>query len=109
MLIRHGADTMKRTFLELGGKSALIVLDDANPAKVIPSALGVCVHAGQACAATTRMLIHESLYDEAVADVTAAYQMVPVGDPARPETFVGPGDQRSPEAASARRVRPGAP
>ena len=57
-LMRDGADTMKRTFLELGGKSALIVLDDANPAHVIPGAIGVCVHAGQACAANTRMLIH---------------------------------------------------
>ena len=89
-LIRDGAGTMKRTFLELGGKSALIVLDDANPAKVIPSAVGVCVHAGQACALTTRMLIHESLYQQAVADVTTAFQMVPVGDPALPDTLVGP-------------------
>ncbi|MFZ0833515.1 MAG: aldehyde dehydrogenase family protein [Mycobacterium sp.] len=89
-LIRDGADTLKRTFLELGGKSALIVLDDADPGRVIPSAVGVCVHAGQACALTTRMLIHESLYEQAVADVTAAFQMVPVGDPALPDTLVGP-------------------
>lgn len=90
MLVRQGADTMKHTFLELGGKSALIVLDDADPAKVVPSAVGVCVHAGQACALTTRMLIHESLFDEAVANVTAVFQMVPVGDPALPDTLVGP-------------------
>jgi aldehyde dehydrogenase (NAD+) len=90
LLIRLGADSMKRTFLELGGKSALIVLDDANPARIIPSAVGVCVHAGQARASTTRMLVHESLYDEAVANVTAAFKMVPVGDPALPDTFVGP-------------------
>jgi len=48
------------------------------------------VHAGQACAATTRMLVHRSLYDEALATVTATYQAVPVGDPAQPETLVGP-------------------
>jgi aldehyde dehydrogenase (NAD+) len=90
LLIQRGADTMKRTFLELGGKSALIVLDDAGPAKIIPSAVGVCVHAGQACALNTRLLIHESLFDEAVSNVTAAFQAVPVGDPALPETFVGP-------------------
>jgi aldehyde dehydrogenase (NAD+) len=90
LLIRQGADSMKRTFLELGGKSALIVLEDANPARMIPSAVGVCVHAGQACASTTRMLVHRSLFDDAVADVTAAFKMVPVGDPALPETFVGP-------------------
>jgi aldehyde dehydrogenase (NAD+) len=90
LLMRQGADTMKRMFLELGGKSVAIVLDDANPAAVLGAAIGVCVHAGQACAATTRMLVHRSLYDEAVATVTAAYQNVPVGDPVLPETLVGP-------------------
>jgi aldehyde dehydrogenase (NAD+) len=90
LLMRQGADTMKRMFLELGGKSVAIVLDDANPAAIIGAAIGVCVHAGQACAATTRMLVHRSLYDEAVATVTATYQAVPVGDPAQPETLVGP-------------------
>jgi aldehyde dehydrogenase (NAD+) len=89
-LMRQGADTMKRMFLELGGKSASIVLDDANPAAIIGSALGVCVHAGQACAATSRMLIHRSLFDDAVADITAAYEAVPVGDPVQPQTLVGP-------------------
>lgn len=89
-LVRRGADTMKRNFLELGGKSALIVLDDANLAKVIPGAVGVCVHAGQACAATTRLLIHRSLFDEAITAVTAAFESVSVGDPALPQTLVGP-------------------
>ena len=90
LLMRQGADTMKRMFLELGGKSVAIVLDDANPAAIMGAAIGVCVHAGQACAATTRMLVHRSLYDEAVATITAAYQGVPVGDPVLPETLVGP-------------------
>jgi aldehyde dehydrogenase (NAD+) len=90
LLMRQGADTMKRVFLELGGKSVAIVLDDANPAAIHGAAVGVCVHAGQACAATTRMLVHRSLFDDAVATVTAAYQAVPVGDPVQPETLVGP-------------------
>ncbi|WP_390893386.1 aldehyde dehydrogenase family protein [Mycobacterium deserti] len=89
-LMRQGADTMKRMLLELGGKSVSIVLDDANPAAVVGSAVGVCVHAGQACAATTRMLVHRSLFDEAVANITAAYQAVPVGDPVNADTLVGP-------------------
>ena len=89
-ITRNGADTMKRTFLELGGKSALIVLDDAQPSHVIPGAAGVCVHAGQACASTTRLLIHQSLYDEAVTNIRMAFEAVPVGDPALPETFCGP-------------------
>ncbi|WP_442928527.1 aldehyde dehydrogenase family protein [Mycobacterium sp. JS623] len=90
LLMRQGADTMKRMFLELGGKSVSIVLDDANPAAILGAAIGVCVHAGQACAATTRMLVHRSLYDEAVATITTAYAAVPAGDPVRPETLVGP-------------------
>ncbi|HEX2212477.1 MAG TPA: aldehyde dehydrogenase family protein [Mycobacterium sp.] len=90
LLMRQGADTMKRMFLELGGKSVSIILDDAPPAAIVGSAVGVCVHAGQACAATTRMLVHRSRYDEAVETVTAAYRAVPVGDPASPETLVGP-------------------
>jgi aldehyde dehydrogenase (NAD+) len=89
-LMRVGADTMKRTFLELGGKSAMIVLDDAKPAHIVPGAIGACVHAGQACAGNTRMLVHRSLFDEAVANVTMAFQGIPVGDPALPTTLVGP-------------------
>jgi aldehyde dehydrogenase (NAD+) len=90
LLVRKGADTMKRTFVELGGKSALIVTEDVDPAKIMASAVGVCVHAGQACALTTRMLVHRSLFDDAVASVTAAFGMVPVGDPALPGTLLGP-------------------
>jgi aldehyde dehydrogenase (NAD+) len=90
LLMCQGADTMKRMFLELGGKSVSIVLEDAPAAAIIGAAIGVCVHAGQACAATTRMLVHRSRYDEAVASVTAAYQAAPVGDPVGAETLVGP-------------------
>jgi aldehyde dehydrogenase (NAD+) len=90
LLMRQGADTMKRMFLELGGKSVSIVLDDANPAAILGAAVGVCVHAGQACAATTRMLVHRSLFDDAITTITAAYAAVPVGDPVQPETLVGP-------------------
>ncbi len=90
MLMRRGADTMKRTFLELGGKSALVVLEDADPRAALRSAAGVCVHAGQACAATSRMLVHRSIFDEMVAGVAAAFDGVAVGDPALPETIVGP-------------------
>lgn len=90
LLTRLGAESMKRTFLELGGKSALVVTEDVDPARVIPAAAGVCVHAGQACASTTRLLVHRSRYDDVVAGVTAAFGMLPVGDPALPQTLVGP-------------------
>ncbi|MFE6862215.1 aldehyde dehydrogenase family protein [Nocardia sp. NPDC057668] len=89
-LMRLGADTVKRTFLELGGKSALIVLEDADPVAAVRSAVGVCVHAGQACAATSRMLVHHSIFEDMVGAVAAAFDAVPLGDPALPDTLVGP-------------------
>ncbi|MEV0062617.1 aldehyde dehydrogenase family protein [Nocardia sp. NPDC050718] len=112
LLLRQGAATMKRTFLELGGKSALIVLDDAKPELALRSAVGVCVHAGQACAATSRMLVHRSMYDDMVEAVATAFAAVPVGDPALPETLVGPlisaAQQDRVRAACTRAVRDGA-
>ncbi|WUV51344.1 aldehyde dehydrogenase family protein [Nocardia vinacea] len=90
MLMRQAADTMKRTFLELGGKSALVVLDDADPMAALQGAVGVCAHAGQGCAMTTRMLVHRSVFEDMVGNVAAAFEAVPVGDPALPETLMGP-------------------
>ena len=104
LLMRQGADTMKRMFLELGGKSVSIVLDDANPAAILGAAVGVCVHAGQACAATTRMLVHRSLFDDAVANITAAYAAVPVGDPVTAGNPCRTGDQRRTEGSRTRRA-----
>ncbi|MEO2168190.1 MAG: aldehyde dehydrogenase family protein, partial [bacterium] len=54
------APTLKKVFLELGGKSANIILDDADFASVLPMAAMTCVHAGQGCAITTRLLLPRS-------------------------------------------------
>ncbi|MFD6856242.1 aldehyde dehydrogenase family protein [Rhodococcus sp. NPDC060086] len=89
-LMRRAADTMKRTFLELGGKSALIVTDGADLSKAIMATIGACSHAGQACAVNTRILVHRSLFDDLSAGAVEAYKQLPVGDPAAPGTFVGP-------------------
>lgn len=89
-LMRRSADTMKRTFLELGGKSALIVTDGADLPKAIMATIGACSHAGQACAVNTRILVHRSLFDDLSAGAVEAYKQLPVGDPAAPGTFVGP-------------------
>ena len=56
-IMEKGAATMKRLFLELGGKSAAIVLDDADLAAASMIGFGVCMHAGQGCATPTRMLL----------------------------------------------------
>lgn len=85
-----GAPTMKRLFLELGGKSADIVLDDADVALKMAFSGFVCLHAGQGCAMLTRMLVHESRYDEAVSLAEAAFAGVTYGDPTDPGNIQGP-------------------
>ena len=89
----HGegrAATLKRVFLELGGKSATIVLDDADFATSVPSGIAVCFHAGQGCAIQTRMLLPRSRYDEGVEILKATLSAVAYGDPQRPDVLMGP-------------------
>ncbi|BBZ66517.1 aldehyde dehydrogenase [Mycolicibacterium insubricum] len=83
--------TVKRVFLELGGKSAYIVLDDADlGAACAAAAAGVAMHAGQGCAFTTRLLVPRDRYDEAVAAASAAMAGIGFGDPTDPATVCGP-------------------
>ena len=89
-IMEKGAATMKRAFLELGGKSATIVLDDADFDTALLTGLGVCFHAGQGCAIATRMLLPRSRYDEGVEKLTGIMQMAPYGDPQRPDVMMGP-------------------
>ncbi|WP_332880669.1 aldehyde dehydrogenase family protein [Streptomyces sp. NBC_00564] len=89
-ILELSAATLKRTMLELGGKSAMIVLDDADFAQVIPQSAVACMHAGQGCALTTRLLVPRSRYAEAVEIATATYAQVPYGDPADPANLAGP-------------------
>ena len=90
-IMAAAAPTVKRLFLELGGKSAAIVLDDADlGAGAGLAAFSVCVHAGQGCALTTRLIVPRSRYDEAVAIAAATMGAVTVGDPADPATVCGP-------------------
>lgn len=82
---------LRRTTLELGGKSAAVVLDDADPqASAMLIALGCMVYSGQACAALTRALIPASRYDDFVQAIDAAVATLPVGDPMDPATVIGP-------------------
>jgi aldehyde dehydrogenase (NAD+) len=89
--MRRCADGLKRVFLELGGKSAQVFLDDADLMKLVPAAgAGICVHGGQGCAITTRMLLPRSRYAECVEALAAAYQNLPYGDPAQMGNLMGP-------------------
>jgi aldehyde dehydrogenase (NAD+) len=83
--------TIKRVFLELGGKSALVVLDDADLAGPIGVATyATCSHAGQGCAITTRMLVPREQHDAIVAQVAAGLDRVTYGDPSDARTYMGP-------------------
>jgi aldehyde dehydrogenase (NAD+) len=83
------AQTVKKVFLELGGKSAHVVLDDA-PASAFAGGALVCTHGGQGCAITTRMLVPRRRRDEAVEALTAAFRAVRYGDPNDPSVLQGP-------------------
>jgi len=87
----QASETLKKVVLELGGKSANIIYEDADLDKVVADVVGgFIVHCGQGCSLLTRTLVHESIHDEVVAGVKAALDYVKVGDPADPETTMGP-------------------
>ena len=89
-IMEKGASTLKRLFLELGGKSATIVLDDADFGEALLAGMGSCYHAGQGCAIQTRMLLPRSRYAEGVEILKGLLQNVPYGDPQRPDVMMGP-------------------
>jgi benzaldehyde dehydrogenase (NAD) len=86
-----GGRHLKRVHLELGGNSALVVLDDADLDRAISAgAFGSFMHQGQICMATGRHLVHERIADEYVARLAAKADGLPVGDPATEQVALGP-------------------
>ncbi|PRX46127.1 benzaldehyde dehydrogenase (NAD) [Prauserella shujinwangii] len=82
---------LKRAHLELGGNSALIVLDDVDVERTTSAAAwGSFFHQGQICMTTGRHLVHESVYDDYVARLADTASHLPVGDPATAEVALGP-------------------
>jgi aldehyde dehydrogenase (NAD+) len=91
LVYSQAAPTLKKVILELGGKSANIVLPDADLSLVVPNAvLNMTAQAGQGCSLLTRTLVHESRLDEFVELAKQALDGVTVGDPADPATMMGP-------------------
>jgi aldehyde dehydrogenase (NAD+) len=89
-IMEKGAATMKRLFLELGGKSATIVLEDADLQLACMIGIAPCMHAGQGCATPTRMLLSRSQYDEGVEILKGIYESIVPGDPQQPDVLCGP-------------------
>ena len=90
-ILAAGAPTVKKTLLELGGKSAHIVLDDADFNSALPmAAMMACVMSGQSCILPSRILLPRSRYEEGLAILKGAMENFPVGDPWTPGNMQGP-------------------
>jgi acyl-CoA reductase-like NAD-dependent aldehyde dehydrogenase len=90
-VMRLAAGTVKRVTLELGGKSPVIVLDDADIDTAVDAALFGCwLYCGQACEAGTRLLLPELLHDEFVERMIERAKTVKIGDTMDPDTDLGP-------------------
>ncbi|OLF15442.1 aldehyde dehydrogenase family protein [Actinophytocola xanthii] len=82
---------LKRVHLELGGNSALIVLDDADVERAVSAAAwGSYLHQGQICMTTGRHLVHEGVAESYVEGLAAHAEALPVGDPATGQVALGP-------------------
>ncbi|MRX09318.1 aldehyde dehydrogenase family protein [Pseudoduganella sp. FT25W] len=90
-IARLGVDTMKRVTLELGGKSANVILDDADFVKAIPNAVAACyMNNGQACIAGSRLLVPAHRLEEVKQLARMAAEAIVVGDPHDAAVALGP-------------------
>ncbi len=89
-IMAAAAQGVKKCFLELGGKSANIVLDDADLNSALLSALAVCFHAGQGCAILTRLLIPRDKQTEVEALLKTYFDFIQYGDPQGDGQIMGP-------------------
>jgi aldehyde dehydrogenase (NAD+) len=85
------AGNLKKVFLELGGKSAAVVLDDAHIGHAVAmTGMQVMTHAGQGCAITTRLVLPRARYDEGVEALVEVMSSMVYGDPRDPSHLMGP-------------------
>jgi aldehyde dehydrogenase (NAD+) len=90
-ILRGAAGNFKRVTLELGGKSANIICADADIDQAVKAASsGIFFNTGQVCSAGSRILAHESIYDEVVEKLAARARAIRLGDPREPATAMGP-------------------
>ncbi len=90
-IMAAAAPTLKKCFLELGGKSAYLVLDDAVVAHgAMFCSYAAASHAGQGCAITSRLVVPRARLDDAIGIVSKTFQGMKVGDPSDPSTYLGP-------------------
>lgn len=91
MIMRQGADTLKRVHFELGGKNPVIVFADADLERAADAAVFMIYSLnGERCTSSSRLLVEESIYDKFTALVAEKAKRIKVGHPLDPETVVGP-------------------
>jgi aldehyde dehydrogenase (NAD+) len=89
-IMARASGTVKKVFLELGGKSANIILDDADLSSSLLSALAVCFHAGQGCALNTRLLVPRDKQAEVEELLKTYFGFITYGDPSSESEIMGP-------------------
>lgn len=90
-IIKNSADSLKKTSMELGGKSPLIVFDDANIEQALDAAVwGIFSFNGERCTANSRVFVHQAIKEQFVEALKVRVQNIIVGDPKENETELGP-------------------
>jgi phenylacetaldehyde dehydrogenase len=91
LIVQAAAGNLKKVTLELGGKSPLIMFDDANLEKAIAGAgMGLLAGSGQNCSCTSRIYVQRGIYDQVVEGLAAFAQMLPMGGCDEPDSVLGP-------------------
>ena len=90
-IAQSAAKYMKKCTFELGGKSPVLVLEDADVNYAVDTAFfGIFMHQGQICMAGSRVIVHEKMYDDFVSKFTDKVKFLQVGDPTNARTVIGP-------------------
>jgi 5-carboxymethyl-2-hydroxymuconic-semialdehyde dehydrogenase len=91
MIMRQGADTLKRVHFELGGKNPVIVFADADLERAADAAVFMIYSLnGERCTSSSRLLVEESIHDAFTATVAEKARRIPIGHPLDPKTVIGP-------------------
>lgn len=91
IIIKNSADTLKKTSMELGGKSPLIVFDDADLDRALDAAVwGIFSFNGERCTANSRVFLHKNIKDQFVKALKERVANIKIGDPMDPSTQLGP-------------------
>jgi phenylacetaldehyde dehydrogenase len=91
LIVQAAAGNLKRVMLELGGKSPVLIYDDADLSKAIPAAaMGIFIHSGQACVAGSRVFVQRGVYEQVVEGMATLARKIRLGGPNEGKVHSGP-------------------